>query len=83
VSIAHSGALTVQILGEALTPYFRVLRVKASWLNGVEGEYGGRQPFRELAAAATAELLEEAREEPDAVLEAVDQFSTLAPEQDN
>jgi hypothetical protein len=78
VGVAHSDALELQVLGQGLTPFFRVLRLKERWLGGVKVRFGDNQPFRTSKSRTSSEyreLLEEAMDEPDEVLGELDQRS--------
>jgi hypothetical protein len=78
VAVARSDALELQLLGQGLTPFFRVLRLKEGWLGGIKVRFGDAQPFRTSKARTSGEyqeLLEEAMDEPEEVLEDLDQGS--------
>jgi hypothetical protein len=68
--LAGSRRLGFQWIGEALTPLFRVVRLRGAWLGGVREEYGPVQPGRGLDAEPVPPLLlERAADDPSAVLE--------------
>ncbi|MFI9249940.1 hypothetical protein [Streptomyces sp. NPDC053069] len=68
--LAGSRHLGFQWIGEALTPLFRVVRLRGTWLGGVREEYGPVQPGRGLDAEPVPPLLlEQAADDPAAVLE--------------
>jgi hypothetical protein len=77
--IAHSEALSVRVGGTGLTPVFRVLRLKKTWLGRIRTVYGTVQPFRtgELTDDAFEDLMAEAEEEPEVVLGAADQLEFI------
>ncbi|WP_031170431.1 hypothetical protein [Streptomyces durhamensis] len=78
--LAGSRHLGFQWIGEALTPLFRVVRLRGTWLGGVREEYGPVQPGRGLDAEPVPPLLlEQAADDPAAVLEAPRQL-LVAPE---
>ncbi|WP_306323883.1 MULTISPECIES: hypothetical protein [unclassified Streptomyces] len=69
-----SSRLGLNWTGTDLTPCYRVVRVRRTWLNRVKEEYGTPQPGRGLAPGpAPPVLLEEARDEAAAVIEHVEQ----------
>jgi hypothetical protein len=73
--VAHSEALSVRIAGKELTPVFRVIGLKTTWLGRIKTVYGSVQPFRTGALTDDAfdDLLAEAEEEPEVVLGALNQ----------
>ncbi|MFD0272330.1 hypothetical protein ACFVHB_00280 [Kitasatospora sp. NPDC127111] len=72
VALAASRNLGLRWVSGPVTPFYRVVRLRERWLRGVEAEYGPVQPGRGLAGASVPPLLlEEAAEDPRAVLEAV------------
>jgi hypothetical protein len=83
--VSRTGALDLHVAGADLTPYFRVMRLRRDWLHRLRIRYGDSQPFREVRAQTSTafhELLEEATDEPEAVVEEVDQLSLLPDEND-
>ncbi|KOV61823.1 hypothetical protein ADK64_25460 [Streptomyces sp. MMG1121] len=68
--VAGSRHLGFQWIGEAVTPLFRVVRLRSTWLGGVREEFGPVQPGRGLDAEPVPPvLLEQAGDDPRAVLE--------------
>ncbi|MEB8343017.1 hypothetical protein [Streptomyces endophyticus] len=62
--------LGFQWIGDAVTPLYRVVRLRHKWLGGVREEFGPVQPGRGLNGEPVPEvLLEEALDDPSAVLE--------------
>lgn len=78
-SVAHAQGLGVRIAGEALTPVFRVLGLKRTWLGRIKTIYGNVQPFRTggLDENSFRQLLDEAGDEPEVVLGELDQLDHL------
>ncbi|MEV5880090.1 hypothetical protein AB0L75_38965 [Streptomyces sp. NPDC052101] len=75
--VAQGRHLGFQWIGEALTPLFRVVRLRGTWLGGVREEYGPVQPGRGLDAEPVPPLLmEQAADDPSAVLESPHQPAT-------
>ncbi|KUN02862.1 hypothetical protein AQI95_25360 [Streptomyces yokosukanensis] len=69
--VAGGRHLGFQWIGETLTPLYRVVRLRDTWLGGVREEYGPVQPGRGLDAEPVPPLLlEQAGDDPSAVLEA-------------
>jgi hypothetical protein len=82
VTVARSAGLNLELVGADLTPFFRILRLRKRFMRGVEAAYGDKLPLRTGAgrpAEVPLELLEEARDDPDAVLEAPPQPSGDQP----
>ncbi|GIE85181.1 hypothetical protein SAMN06264365_102246 [Actinoplanes regularis] len=72
VAVARSSAVGLQWTGTEVTPFYRVFRLRRDWLNRVETDYGPKQPGRGAAPGVVPPLLvEEARDDPDSVLEAL------------
>lgn len=68
--VARSRHLGFQWIGDAVTPLYRVVRLRRKWLGGVREEFGPVQPGRGLGDEPVPEvLLEEALDDPSAVLE--------------
>ncbi|MFF3490344.1 hypothetical protein ACFYWS_03250 [Streptomyces sp. NPDC002795] len=78
-AFSASSRLGLNWTGTDLTPCYRVLRVRRTWLKRVREEYGTPQPGRGLAAGPVPPLLlDEARDEAEAVVEHVEQAQDLA-----
>ncbi|MEV6235321.1 hypothetical protein [Lentzea sp. NPDC051838] len=76
VQVARSSGLALELIGTEMTPFFRVVRLRKRFLRGVEATYGEPGRLRSAAgrpAELPAELVEEAREDTDSVLELPDQ----------
>jgi hypothetical protein len=70
VAVARSSKVGLQWTGTGVTPFYRVFRLRRDWLRRVEADYGPRQPGRGAAPGPVPPLLvEEARDDPDSVLE--------------
>jgi len=68
--VARSRHLGFQWIGESVTPLFRVVRLRRKWLGGVREEFGPVQPGRGFDGEPVPPiLLDEARDDPPAVLE--------------
>jgi hypothetical protein len=68
--VARSRHLGFQWIGARVTPLFRVVRLRRKWLGGVREEFGPVQPGRGINGEPVPEvLLEEALDDPSAVLE--------------
>jgi hypothetical protein len=68
--VARSKHLGFQWIGDQVTPLYRVVRLRRKWLGGVREEFGPVQPGRGLGDEPVPEvLLEEALDDPSAVLE--------------
>lgn len=77
-AFSASSRLGLNWTGTNLTPCYRVVRVRRTWLNRVREEYGTPQPGRGLAAGPVPPLLlDEARDEAGAVIEHVEQAEDL------
>jgi hypothetical protein len=73
VSFGMSRHVGLNVSGTDLTPCYRVVRVRETWLKRVRTEYGPPQPGRGLDAGGVPPiLLEEARDDVEAVLERVE-----------
>ncbi|MHC3471423.1 hypothetical protein ACYF6T_22400 [Streptomyces sp. 7R007] len=73
VSFGASRHVGLTVTGTDLTPCYRVVRVRETWLHRVRTEYGPPQPGRGLDAGAVPPvLLEEAGDDAEAVLEQVE-----------
>ncbi|MET9407409.1 hypothetical protein ABZX90_16845 [Streptomyces sp. NPDC002935] len=71
-SIEGRHALGLEWLGTELTPFFQVVRLRKAWFGKVKKDYGPRQPGRGAAPVPVPPvLLEEAQDDPGAVLEDV------------
>ncbi|MFD9461586.1 hypothetical protein [Streptomyces sp. NPDC060027] len=71
-SIEGRRALGLEWLGSDLTPFFQVVRLRKGWFGKVKKDYGPRQPGRGAAPVPVPPvLLEEAQDDPSAVLEDV------------
>ncbi|MGW1963474.1 hypothetical protein ACWCPD_24850 [Streptomyces sp. NPDC001935] len=71
-SIEGRHALGLEWLGSELTPFFQVVRLRKAWFGKVMKDYGPRQPGRGAAPVPVPPvLLEEAQDDPGAVLEDV------------
>ncbi|GHE08726.1 hypothetical protein [Streptomyces alanosinicus] len=76
--VAGSRHLGFQWIGETLTPLYRVVRLRDTWLGGVREEYGPVQPGRGLDTEPVPPLLlEQAADDPSAVLESPPQPLTV------
>ncbi|OEJ28897.1 hypothetical protein AS594_35225 [Streptomyces agglomeratus] len=79
MKVARSKGLTLELLGEAMTPFFRILRLRRKFLNGIEAVYGA-SPLR-IGSGRPSEIpqdiLEEARSDPDTVLEFASQADPI------
>jgi hypothetical protein len=76
VRIARSTGLALELLGAGFTPFFRIVRLRKRFIRGVEAAYGDGYSVRTTAirpAELPKELLDEAREDTDAVLEEPEQ----------
>jgi len=72
VTVARATHVGLQWVGSEVTPFYRVVRLKRTWLNHVKTQYGPRQPGRGAAPEPVPPILiEEARDAPDQVLEPV------------
>ncbi|MEU2655730.1 hypothetical protein ABZ615_10410 [Streptomyces sp. NPDC007325] len=71
LKVARSQGLALEHLGEAMTPFFRVLRLRRRFLNGVEAEFGSpkHRTASEKPRAIPQGIVEEAHDDPEAVLE--------------
>ncbi|AEV82925.1 hypothetical protein ACWT_1906 [Actinoplanes sp. SE50] len=70
VAVARSSRVGLEWSGTEVTPFYRVFRLRRTWLHRVATDYGPRQPGRGAAPEAVPPLLvDEARDDPDAVLE--------------
>ncbi|WP_425825662.1 hypothetical protein [Streptomyces fractus] len=79
-AFSASSRLGLTWTGTDLTPCYRVVRVRRTWLKRVREEYGTPQPGRGLAAGPVPPiLLDEARDEAEAVVEHVEQAGDLEP----
>ncbi|GAA3504979.1 hypothetical protein GCM10019016_120920 [Streptomyces prasinosporus] len=68
--VAGGRHLGFQWIGEAVTPLFRVVRLRGTWLGGVREEFGPVQPGRGFGDEPVPPvLLEQAGDDPAAVLE--------------
>ena len=62
--------LDLKWVGSALTPFYRVVRLRKTWLDHIETAYGSKQPGRGAAPQAIPPLvLDEAHDHPAAILE--------------
>jgi hypothetical protein len=74
VSVASSNAVGLQITATGMTPFFRTLALREDWLRRLEVQVGTKQPFRVLQSdRLREELMDEAGDEPEVVLDNVDQ----------
>jgi hypothetical protein len=72
VTVARAAHVGLQWVGSDVTPFYRVVRLKRTWLNNVKTQYGPRQPGLGAAPGAVPPILvEEAQDDPDQVLEPV------------
>jgi hypothetical protein len=72
VTVARSSHVGLQWVGSNVTPFYRVVRLKHTWLGNIKALYGPRAPGRGAAPEPVPPLLvEEARDDPDQVLESV------------
>jgi len=70
VSFARSAHVGLRWAGSAVTPFYRVVRLRETWLHRITIQYGPRQPGRGAAPEAIPPLvLDEAHDDPGAVLE--------------
>jgi hypothetical protein len=70
--VARSSHVGLQWVGSEVTPFYRVVRLKRTWLGNVKAKYGPREPGPGAAPMAVPPLLvEEAQDDPDQVLESV------------
>jgi hypothetical protein len=74
VSLARGTGLGAEWLADAdATPFCRVVRIKRSWWGAVDADFAPRQRIRGLAPQEVpARLLDQAREQPDDVVETVE-----------
>ena len=80
VTVARAAQVGLQWVGSDVTPFYRVVRLKRTWLNNVKTQYGPRQPGLGAAPGAVPPILvEEARDEPEQVLERVPAGEQPAP----
>jgi hypothetical protein len=71
-TVARASQVGLQWVGSDVTPFHRVVRLRRSWLNGVKAQYGPHQPGLGAAPQPVPPILvEEARDEPTLVVEAV------------
>jgi hypothetical protein len=72
VSVARSTSVGMHWAGPDVTPFYRVVRLRKTWLAGIKTAYGSRQPGRGAAPGPVPPLvIDEARDDPAAVLESV------------
>lgn len=70
VAFARSTSVGMQWAGPDVTPFYRVVRLRKTWLARIKTAYGSRQPGRGAAPAPVPPLIvEEARDDPATVLE--------------
>lgn len=81
VSLARSAGLGVDWLADAdSTPFCRLVRLKRSWWGAVDADFAPRQRIRGFAPQEVpVRLLEQAREQPDDVVETVDFAADAEP----
>ncbi|AWL89742.1 MULTISPECIES: hypothetical protein [Streptomyces albovinaceus subgroup] len=83
-SILAARKLGQQWTGPACTPFFRVIRLRKRWFRDVEADYGPRQPGRGAGPVPVPPLLlEEARDEPESVLEPVSPEHQSVPDSED
>ncbi|WP_419997986.1 hypothetical protein [Streptomyces boninensis] len=81
VAFSRASHLGLNWSGTDVTPVYKVLRIRKRWWRGFKAEYGTPQPGRGAAAEPVPQLLlEEAREDPGAVVEQVDGGEQPPPE---
>lgn len=69
-AFARTEHVGMQWVGTKVTPFYRVVGLRKTWLARIVKDYGPRQPGRGAAPEPVPPLvLDEARDEPDAVLE--------------
>ena len=70
VAFARSTNVGMQWAGSDVTPFYRVVRLRKTWLARIKTAYGSRQPTRGAAPYPVPPLvIQEARDDPAAVLE--------------
>ena len=70
VAFARSANVGLQWAGSGVTPFYRVVRLRKTWLARIKTSYGPRQPTRGAAPDPVPPIvLDEARDDPAAVLE--------------
>jgi hypothetical protein len=74
VSLARIDRIGLKWLGDAgATPFCRVVRLRTAWWQKVDADFAPRQKIKGLAAGdIPVRLLDEADDDPDAVLETVE-----------
>lgn len=72
VSFARSTHVGLRWAGSGVTPFYRVVRLRRTWLNRIRTAYGPRQPGRGAAPESIPPLiLAEANDDPASVIETV------------
>lgn len=80
-SILRAEGLSERWTGGKCTPFFRVVRLRKRWFRDAEADYAPRQPGRGAGPVPVPPvLLEEALDDPDAVLETVEPEEQLGSE---
>lgn len=70
VAFARSAGVGMQWVGSNVTPFYRVVRLRKTWMAHIKAAYGPQQPGRGAAPGLVPPLvMDEAREDPAAVLE--------------
>lgn len=70
VSFARSANVGLRWAGSAVTPFYRVVRLRETWLHNIKTSYGPRQPRRGAGPESIPQIvLDEAHDDPGAVLE--------------
>ncbi|KAB1141120.1 hypothetical protein F7R91_33440 [Streptomyces luteolifulvus] len=72
VGVTRSSGLALELLGEHITPFFRVLRLRRRFLRGIDAVYGDRLGLRTASgrqAEVPADILEEVQDTPEVALE--------------
>ncbi|MFF4501393.1 hypothetical protein [Streptomyces sp. NPDC001401] len=79
MGVARSTGLALELIGENVTPFFRVLRLRRRFMRGVEAQYGDLRELRNAAGRPTdvpTDVLDDAGADPEAALEALPQFGS-------
>ncbi|AUY52680.1 hypothetical protein [Streptomyces sp. CB01881] len=72
-SVVRRNALGAEWTGPELTPFYQVVRLRETWLGKLKADFGPPQPGRGAFASALPPIVvEEIRDDPDAVLTVAD-----------
>ncbi|MCF3134916.1 hypothetical protein [Streptomyces olivochromogenes] len=82
-AVAWRRHIGLEWLATDVTPFYRVVRLRKNWFGKVKKDYGPRQPGRGAAQVPVPPiLLEEAQDDPEAVLEPVEPDEQPLPPHD-